>query len=79
MHNRTEWSEKPQERTWDVLERVDIGAFSFSMTGKKEGVRSTISKVGMDTSRSLMPSAGIGGCSMMRRICCCKPMIPSME
>jgi len=37
MHNHTEWSEEQQERTRDVLERVDIVAFSFSMTGKKKG------------------------------------------
>lgn len=34
---KIEWSKEQQERTRDVLERVDIVAFSFSMTGEKKG------------------------------------------
>jgi len=37
MQNRTEWSKEQQERTREVLECVDIVAFSFSWTGKKKG------------------------------------------
>ena len=37
MRNLTELSEEQQERTRDVLERVDIVAYSFSMIGKKKG------------------------------------------
>lgn len=37
MRDRTRWSREQEERTRDVLERVDIVAFSFSMTGKKKG------------------------------------------
>ena len=37
MRNLTEWSEEQQGRTRDVLERVDIVAYSFSMIGKKKG------------------------------------------
>jgi hypothetical protein len=37
MRNLTEWSEEQQERTRDVLERMNIVAFSFSMIGKKKG------------------------------------------
>jgi hypothetical protein len=37
MRTWTEWSKEQEERTRDVLERVDIVAFSFSLTGKKKG------------------------------------------
>ena len=37
MQNGTEWSKEQQERTREVLECVDIVAFSFSWTGKKKG------------------------------------------
>jgi len=37
MGSKTEWSKEQQERTRDVLERVDIIAFSFSWTGEKKG------------------------------------------
>ena len=34
MERKTAWTEIQQERTRDVLERVDIIAFSFSLSGK---------------------------------------------
>lgn len=34
MERKTAWSNEQQERTRDVLERVDIVAFSFSLSGK---------------------------------------------
>lgn len=37
MRDRTQWSIEQEERTRDVLERVDIVAFSFSVTEKKKG------------------------------------------
>ncbi len=37
MRGRAEWDEGQNETTRDVLERVDIVAFSFSLRGKKKG------------------------------------------
>ncbi|MPM62784.1 hypothetical protein SDC9_109662 [bioreactor metagenome] len=71
MEKKTAWTEIQQERTRDVLERVDILAFSFSLSGKPKKGCPLNHVSGRDGYiRSTMPSAEIGGCSRMRRMSC---------
>lgn len=70
-------SESKQDGTWEVLERVDVVASSFSLSGVKKGVPSTTSMEGTAVSPSPMPSTATGGSSNTKAMNCWKPTPPS--
>ena len=37
MNNKKEWSKDQKELTRDILERIDVVAFSFDISGKNKG------------------------------------------